>query len=252
MFHRTKELCQERWAWTLWCLFNTMFLRLVSSKGWVELCLRMILRLCWRNMVAGPWARQLPCWQRRRSCQPVIQINSWQKGSTGKSGSVLGICKRTYTSMLPDITMILHIYIYNYIFIYIRYWYYYDITTIYAMLIVGCLKSGTFHLGGSTHHAPHRVHLRSIAGWPRCSLVTPMTGLKQGWNDVEVMTQKTQSNGGEGVCCGKAIQMNSKCWQWKQMFRGLLASYLILDLTIEVPDSPRMKTVEAPKNAKNW
>ena len=25
MFHWTKELCQERWVWTLWCLFNAMF-----------------------------------------------------------------------------------------------------------------------------------------------------------------------------------------------------------------------------------
>ena len=160
--------------------------------------------------------------------QFVAKRKHWQIGKCARH-----LQENIHTSMLPDITMILLLYI-------------------YTMLIVGCLKSRTFHLGGSTHHAPHRVHLRSIAGWPRCSLVTPMTGLKQGWNDVEVMTQKTQSNGGEGVCCGKAIQMNSKCWQWKQMFRGLLASYLILDLTIEVPDSPRMKTVEAPKNTKNW
>ena len=32
---------------------------------------------------------------------------------------------------------------------------------------------------------------------------------------------------------------------------GLLASHLVLELTIEVPDSPRMKTVEAPRNSHN-
>ena len=87
--HWTKELCQERWVWTLWCLFNAMCLRLVSSTGWVQLCLRMILRLCWRNMVAGPWARQLPCWQRRRNCQlPSSKSIKWRKGNSGKSGFV--------------------------------------------------------------------------------------------------------------------------------------------------------------------